>query len=116
VSSLNTVDRSVDIKADNILIKIEDQGISKAFVDVEMTSHSTRKVVDGKPIYATRQFGLPKEYGRAVLGDFGSTVRGDKPQIHDVQPDVYRCPEVMLKAEWNRLADIWNVGAMAFTV
>ncbi|OSS52496.1 hypothetical protein B5807_02454 [Epicoccum nigrum] len=33
-----------DIKADNILIEIEDQGISKAFVDVEMTSHSTRKL------------------------------------------------------------------------
>jgi hypothetical protein len=44
VSSLNTVDRTVDIKADNILIEIEDQGISKAFVDVEMTSHSTRKL------------------------------------------------------------------------
>ncbi|KAF2027039.1 kinase domain-containing protein [Setomelanomma holmii] len=101
-----------DIKADNILIEIEDQGILKAFVDAEMTSPSPRKVVDGKPIYATRQFGLPKEYGRVVLGDFGSAVRGDKPQIHNAQPDVYRCPEVMLKTEWGYPADIWNVGAM----
>ncbi|KAI4704940.1 hypothetical protein J4E89_009525 [Alternaria sp. Ai002NY15] len=101
-----------DIKADNILIEIEDQGIMEAFVDAEMTSPSPRKVVDGKPIYATRQFGLPKEYGRVVLGDFGSAVRGDKPQIHDAQPDVYRCPEVMLKTEWGHSADIWNVGAM----
>lgn len=88
----------------------------KAFVDAEMTSPSPRKVVDGKPIYATRQFGLPKEYGRVVLGDFGSAVRGDKPQIHDAQPDVYRCPEVMLKTEWGYSADIWNVGAMVCTV
>ncbi|RYN56439.1 hypothetical protein AA0114_g2775 [Alternaria tenuissima] len=101
-----------DIKADNILIEIEDQDILKAFVDAEMTTPSPRKVVDGKPIYATRQFGLPKEYGRVVLGDFGSAVRGDKPQIHDAQPDVYRCPEVMLKTEWGYPADIWNVGAM----
>ncbi|CAI6333539.1 unnamed protein product [Periconia digitata] len=92
--------------------EIEDQGILEAFVNAEMTSPSPRKVVDGKPIYATRQFGLPKEYGRVVLGDFGSAVRGDKPQIFDAQPDVYRCPEVMLKTEWSYPADIWNVGAM----
>ncbi|KAJ8116979.1 hypothetical protein OPT61_g1714 [Boeremia exigua] len=101
-----------DIKADNILIEIEDQNILKAFVDAEMTCPSPRKVVDGKSIYATRQFELPKEYGPVVLGDFGSAVRGDKPQIHDAQPDVYRCPEVMLETAWSYPADIWNVGAM----
>lgn len=116
MSSCNSAEKNADIKADNILIEIEDQGILKAFVDAEMKSPSPRKVVDGKPIYATRQFGLPKEYGRVVLGDFGSAVRGDKPQIHDAQPDVYRCPEVMLKTEWGYPADIWNVGAMVSTV
>jgi serine/threonine protein kinase len=107
-----SANKNTDIKADNILIEIEDQDILKAFVDAEMTSPSPRKVVDGKPIYATRQFGLPKEYGRVVLGDFGSAVRGDKPQIHDAQPDVYRCPEVMLQTKWGYPAGIWNVGAM----
>ncbi|KAF1919640.1 kinase domain-containing protein [Ampelomyces quisqualis] len=101
-----------DIKADNFLIEIEDQDILKAFVDAEMTSPSPRKTVNGKPIYATRHFGLPKEYGRVVLGDFGSAVRSIKPQIHDAQPDVYRCPEVMLRTEWGCPADIWNVGTM----
>jgi hypothetical protein len=112
----NTADKNAEIKADKILIEIEDQGILKAFVDAEIKSPSPRKVVDGKPIYATRQLGLPKEYGRVVLGDFGSAVRGDKPQIHNAQPDVYRCPEVMLKTEWGCPADIWNVGAMVCTV
>jgi hypothetical protein len=56
MSSCNTADENADIKADNILIEIEDQGILKAFVDAEMKSPSPRKVVDGKPIYATRQF------------------------------------------------------------
>jgi hypothetical protein len=88
MSSRNSVDKNVDIKADNILIEIEDQGILEAFVDAEMSSPSPRKVVDEKPIYETRQSDLPKEYGRVVLGDLGSAVRGDKPQIHDAQPDV----------------------------
>jgi hypothetical protein len=47
-----------------------------------------------------------------VLCDFGSAVCGDKPQVHDAQPDVYRCPEVLLRTEWSNPADIWNVGAM----
>lgn len=116
MSSRNTVDKDVDIKADNILIEIEDQSLLKDFVDAEMTSPSARKVVDGKPIYATRRFGLPKEYGSVVLGDFGSAVRGDKSQIHEAYPNVYRCPEVMLKTEWGYPADIWNVGAMVCTI
>jgi len=94
------------------MIEIEDQGILDAFVDAELTSPSPRKIIDGNPIYASRQFGLPKEYGKVVLSDFGSAVRGDTPQVHDAQPDVYRCPEVMLGMQWSYPADIWNVGAM----
>lgn len=85
------VDKNVDIKADNILIEIEDQDILKAFVDAEMTSPSPRKVVDGMLVYVTRQSGLLKEYGCVFPGDFGSAVRGDKLQIHGAQSDVYRC-------------------------
>ncbi len=47
-----------------------------------------------------------------VLSDFGSAVRGDEKRSHDAQPNVYRCPEVMLKTEWSYPADIWNFGAM----
>lgn len=97
------------------MIKIADQDILSAFVDSEMSSPSPRKIVDGKPIFATREFGLPKTYGRVVLEHFGSAVPGTKPQIHDAQPDVYRCPEVMLKTGWDYPADIWDVGAIVYT-
>lgn len=112
----SSVDKNVDIKADNILIEIEYQGILKTFVDAEMASPSPREVVNGKPIHATHHFELPKEYGRVFLGYFGSAILGDRPQIHDAQPDVDRCPEVMLKNEWGYAADIWNVGAMVRTI
>ncbi|KAF1841371.1 kinase domain-containing protein [Cucurbitaria berberidis CBS 394.84] len=101
-----------DIKADNIMIEIEDQSILDAFVDAELAHPSPRKIVDGKTIYASRGFSLPKEYGKVVLSDFGSAVRGDQRQVHDAQPNVYRCPEVMLQTEWSYPADVWNVGAM----
>jgi serine/threonine protein kinase len=102
-----------DVKADNILIEIDDQDILDAFVKAELDSPSPRKFINGTTIYTSRRFGLPKRYGKVVLGDFGSAVKGDEKRVHDAQPNIYRCPEVMLKTEWSYPADIWNVGAMA---
>ncbi|CAI4213688.1 unnamed protein product [Parascedosporium putredinis] len=81
-----------------------------------MESPSPRKFVDGSPVYMSRRFGLPKDFGRVILSDFGSTVRGDLKRNHDAQPDVYRSPEVMIKAAWSYPIDIWNVGAMIWDV
>ena len=57
-------------------------------------------------------FELPRTFGKAVLSDFGSAVRGDERRNHDAQPNVSRSPEVMLEAEWSYPVDIWNVGVM----
>lgn len=103
---------TVDIKADNILHDIKDQGILTAFTRAELTTPSVRKVVDGQAIYASRPFDLPREFGEPVLSDFGESVRGDVKRNHDAQPAVYRAPEVILQAEWSYPVDIWNVGAM----
>ncbi|ROT35114.1 kinase domain-containing protein [Sodiomyces alkalinus F11] len=105
-----------DIKADNILHAIVDQGILEAFVKEELETPSPRKYVGGTPIYMSRRFGLPEDFGRIVLSDFGSAVRGDTKRNHDAQPNVYRSPEVMIKAAWSYPVDIWNVGAMIWDV
>lgn len=80
----------IDIKADNILHAIVDKGILEAFVKEEMESPSPRKFVDGAPVYMSRRFGLHEDFGRIMLSDFESTVRGDLRRNHDAQPDVYR--------------------------
>jgi len=105
-----------DIKADNILHAIVDQGILEAFVKDEMERPSPRKYIDGAPVYMSRHFGLPADFGRIVLSDFASSVRGDLKRNHDAQPNVYRSPEVMIKAAWSYPVDIWNVGAMIWDV
>ncbi|RAH71116.1 kinase domain protein [Aspergillus aculeatinus CBS 121060] len=103
-----------DIKSDNILQEIEDKSILQSFTQAELTNPSPRKIVNGLPVYASRRFDLPKVFGRAVLSDFGSAVRGDEKRNHDAQPNVYRSPEVMLKTDWSYSVDIWNVGAMVW--
>lgn len=57
---------------------------------------------------------MPKEFGEITLSDFGSAVRGDEKRVHNAQPDFYRSPEVLLKAEWSYPVDIWNVGTMVY--
>ncbi|PNS14678.1 hypothetical protein CAC42_1700 [Sphaceloma murrayae] len=62
----------------------------------------------------SRTFNLPKQFGDALLSDFGSAVSGQQLQDHDAQPNVYRSPEVMLKIAWSYPIDIWNVGTMVW--
>ncbi|OAA37905.1 protein kinase domain protein [Metarhizium rileyi] len=81
-----------------------------------MKTPSPRKYVDNAPIYMSRRFGLPRDFGRIVLSDFGEVVKGDVKRNHNAQPDVYRSPEVMLKAPWSYPIDIWNVGALIWDV
>ncbi|KAJ5209217.1 hypothetical protein N7449_003596 [Penicillium cf. viridicatum] len=101
-----------DIKGDNILQELEEMSILDRFTDTEINHPSARKSVNDMPVYASRRFELPQRFGRAVLSDFGSAVRGDEKRNHDAQPTIYRSPEVMLKTEWSYPVDIWNVGAM----
>lgn len=78
----------IDIKSDNILQEIEDKSILESFTQAELKNPSPRKIVNGLPVYVSRRFDLPKVFGRAVLSDFGSAVRGDERRNHDAQPSV----------------------------
>ena len=104
--------RLADIKADNILVEIDDKSILKAFVEAEMRDPSPRKFIQDTTVYGSRRFARPRQFGQAVLSDYGSAVRGDERRNHDAQPNVYRSPEVMLETDWSYPADIWNVGVM----
>ncbi|KAL3484506.1 kinase-like domain-containing protein [Aspergillus germanicus] len=79
-----------DIKGDNILQEIADKAILESFSKAELKYPSPRKFINGAPVYASRQFNVPKSFGRAVLSDF----------------------EVMLKAGWSYPINIWSVSVM----
>ena len=73
--------------------------------------------MQGYTVYASRAFDSPssKSIGEPLLSDFSSAVSGDDEHDEDVQPNVYRAPEVCLKAAWTYSIDIWNVGCLART-
>ncbi|KAH7317634.1 serine threonine protein kinase, CMGC group [Rhexocercosporidium sp. MPI-PUGE-AT-0058] len=105
-----------DIKADNIMFGIEDDSVFTAFEEEELIHPSPRKMIDGRTVYLSRELRIPKTWGAPVLCDFGSAVVGDTEHIEDVQPDIYRAPEVILEAPWSYQIDIWNTGCMIWDI
>ncbi|OAQ73078.1 CMGC/SRPK protein kinase [Pochonia chlamydosporia 170] len=101
-----------DIKADNIMFGVNDDSVFSAFEGQELRDPSPRKEVDGRVVYTSRELQMPKNWGAPVLCDFGSAVAGDVEHFEDVQPDIYRAPEVILEAPWSYEVDIWNTGCM----
>lgn len=97
---------------DNIMFGIQDDSVFDDFERAELEAPSPRKEVDGRFIYASRELNIPKNLGLPVLCDFGSAVSGDGQNIKDVQPDLYRAPEVILGIPWAYQIDIWNAGCM----
>jgi len=102
----------LDIKADNIMFGIKDDTVFEEFEEEELRNPCPRKEVEGRWIYTSRELRRPKRYGPPVLCDFGSTVSGEKERLGDVQPDIYRSPEVILQAPWQYKIDIWNAGCL----
>jgi serine/threonine protein kinase len=106
-----------DIKEANILLGADDSVLT-AFEQEELNKPCSRKELhDGRTIYLTRELDTPKDFGAPVLCDLGSAVPLDDGIEHraDIQPNVYRAPEVILDVPWTYSVDIWNVGCMVST-
>ncbi|KAK8116055.1 CMGC/SRPK protein kinase [Apiospora sp. TS-2023a] len=102
-----------DIKADNIMFGIADPSLFAEFEEEEIRNPCPRKEIEGRTIYISRAISSPGKIGPPVLCDFGSAVFGDRGEhLECVQPNVYRAPEVTLRAHWDYKIDIWNVGCM----
>lgn len=108
----------LDIKADNLMFDISDDSVFRDFEDDELHTPSPRKELNGRTVYLSRDLRMPgnvRNLDPPVLCDFGSAVYGDQEHLEDVQPNIYRSPEVILEVPWTYSADIWNVGCMVPT-
>lgn len=106
-----------DIKEANILYGADSSMLTE-YEDEELKSPSPRKDVGGRFVYQSRDMGMPKDVDRPMLCDFGSCVPLDDGKEHreDIQPEIYRSPEVILDVPWTYSVDIWNVGCVVSSV
>ncbi|KAE8160440.1 kinase-like domain-containing protein [Aspergillus tamarii] len=106
-----------DIKANNIMFQLANSSVFTKFEEDELRNPSPRKELDGRAIFLSRELEMiPGKLGAPVLCDFGSAMLGDIEHLEDVQPDIYRAPEVILEVPWSYSIDIWNVGCMIWNI
>ncbi|KAF5339096.1 hypothetical protein D9611_011210 [Ephemerocybe angulata] len=89
---------------------IDDPSVLEKFEQDELEHPTPRKETGGRIIYQSRELQMPSRLSAPVLCDFGSSVWGEEEHREDVQPDVYRSPEVILEVPWSYEIDVWNIG------
>lgn len=94
------------------MFEIADESLFHDFTENELHNPCPRKDLNGRTIYVSQQLGVPRQIGAPVLCDFGSAMPGNIEHLEDIQPDIYRAPEVILEVPWTYSVDIWNVGCM----
>ncbi|KAE8367913.1 kinase-like domain-containing protein [Aspergillus caelatus] len=112
--AMRTYGTFTNIQGKNIMMAVEDTAILANFEEEEKSSPSPRKVVGDRVIYASRKLRKTKQHGQPTLCDFGQARRGSNTYCGDIQPYIYRAPEVLLRMPWNEKVDIWNVGVLAW--
>lgn len=109
--------KTQDLKSDNLLLSFENRSVINDYVRQQKENSPHFKEVHGHPIYQSRPDfgGLRKGVGLLKISDFGAAVFGNvsTPHRHDIQPEQFCAPEVLLKAGWTYSVDIWNLGMMA---
>jgi serine/threonine-protein kinase SRPK3 len=101
-----------DIKEGNVLFEA-DNSVLESFEQEELQEPCPRKELNGRTIYLSRELGIPEDIGAPVLCDLGSAIRLDGGERReDIQPNIYRAPEILLDIPWTYSVDIWNVGCM----
>ncbi|KAG5302383.1 protein kinase [Histoplasma capsulatum G186AR] len=104
-----------DIKLSNLMLTIEDASVLTDFEEAEQKSPCPRKVVnDERTIYTSRDFRRPRNHawGCPVLCDFGEARVGGSYQYEEIQPEVYKAPEIIMQTDWSHSVDIWNTACV----
>ncbi|OAP56817.1 hypothetical protein AYL99_08929 [Fonsecaea erecta] len=107
-----------DLKADNLMLTVEDPTMLERFEKAEINEPSPRKLVDkSRTVYKSRHLPNPKDdkYGLPILCDFGEARIGETQERGPfVQPHIYRAPEVIFEMPWGPPIDIWNLGGLVW--
>ncbi|PKX91187.1 kinase-like protein, partial [Aspergillus novofumigatus IBT 16806] len=98
----------------NIMMGIEDTTILADFEEREKSNPSPQKIIGNRVIYVSRKLRKTKQHGRPILCDFGQARYGSNTYTRDIQPYIYRTPEVVLRMPWYEKVDIWNVGVLTW--
>ncbi|KAK3073003.1 hypothetical protein LTR53_005776 [Teratosphaeriaceae sp. CCFEE 6253] len=105
-----------DIKLSNLMLQVEDDDVLSDCEKAERTTPSERKFIDEeRSVYVSRPFRKPRAhaYGDVVLCDFGEARIGSSQPWANIQPEVYKAPEILMQFErYDHAIDVWNAGCV----
>lgn len=108
-----------DLKADNFLVGFEDSSVLDEYVKAQKQTPNPYKEGTEQRVYQSQpDFGrFRKGTGVLKMSYFGAAVFDDATKLHyhDIQPEQFAAPEVLLGAGWTYGADVWNLGMMVST-
>ncbi|KAK4694679.1 hypothetical protein P7C71_g2950, partial [Lecanoromycetidae sp. Uapishka_2] len=105
-----------DLHASNVHLKIEEDSILKEYEMAELRTPSARKLDGDRVVYESRGLRFTKNAGRPMLCDFGEARSGEETCTDNIQPFVYRAPEIILHIPWTYSVDIWNIAVMVWNM
>jgi serine/threonine-protein kinase SRPK3 len=108
-----------DLKLSNIMLQVGDESVLTDYEEIEGHHPSLQKVInEERTIYTSQAFRPPKEhaYGLPILCDFGGARIGTPQAYLEVQPEIYKAPDILMQCEWGHAADIWNAGCLVSCV
>lgn len=88
------------------MFEFSDQPVLVDVEEAQLQARCPGKDLNGRRIYMSRELTTPKRLGGPVLCEFGSAVSDGINHLEDVQPNIYRVPEVILKVPWTHSVDI----------
>lgn len=97
------------------MLRVEDESIFADYEKAENCSPSNRRSINAeRAIYASRAFRRPRAhaYGLPVLCDLGEARIGVPQAYTEIQPEIYKAPEILMQFEWGHSADIWNAACL----
>ncbi|KAJ5086608.1 serine/threonine protein kinase [Penicillium alfredii] len=94
------------------MLGVEDESILVDFEEAEKSNPSPQQVVGERVIYSSRKLGIPKIM--AALSYLTLARPALSTHWEDVQPLIYRAPEVLLRMPWDQKIDIWNLGVLTW--
>jgi len=98
------------------MLGLGDNSVLEAFEKDEIANPSPRNIYPDRTIYQSRPIDRPKAIGLPLLSDFGLARFEGGNSDDDIQPEIYRAPEVLLDMDWSYSVDIWNIGAMVWYI
>ena len=98
---------------------VKDYDIFADYEEAERRNPSDRKVInEERTIHRSRGVRHPRAhaYGQPILCDFGEARVVHAHKYSEIQPEIYKAPEILMQFDWHVSVEVWSAACLARNV